>query len=231
MQNDPRAEWQRLTETYSNMYDEELLELRADSENLTEQARQVLGDELRKRGLDVSRNAERLPNSRLGWAAGAPVADPGVAELLSDISETDESLEPQPEFTWKTPLCECGGQEEAWQIREVLRRAGIESWVEAPGGSFSPYSGLDQSAPRILVPADRLEEARALATRPIPKEIVEQSQLQTPEFELPVCPKCGAGDPVLEDVDPSNRWLCEACGSQWTEAGEDEAGGPDEAKF
>ncbi len=55
MQTDPLAEWQRLTETYSNMYDDELLELAADSEDLTEQARQVLSDEMKKRGLDLAR--------------------------------------------------------------------------------------------------------------------------------------------------------------------------------
>ena len=36
MQNDPLVEWQRLTETYSKMYDGELLELAADSDDLTE---------------------------------------------------------------------------------------------------------------------------------------------------------------------------------------------------
>ena len=55
------------------------------------------------------------------------------------------------------------------------------------------YSQFNQSVPRVLVPADRLDEARAIVARPIPKEIVEQSKMQLPEFDLPVCPKCGAG--------------------------------------
>jgi uncharacterized protein (DUF983 family) len=46
--------------------------------------------------------------------------------------------------------------------------------------------------------------------------------MQVPEYELPVCPKCGAGDPVLEGVDPFNSWLCEACGNEWTESAADD---------
>ena len=69
-----------------------------------------------------------------------------------------------------------------------------------------------------MVAADQLDQAREIAARPIPKEIVEQSKMQTPEFEPPVCPNCGAGDPVLESVDPVNSWRCEACGKEWSES-------------
>jgi hypothetical protein len=241
MQIDPLVEWQRLIETYSKMYDGELLELAEDAGNLTDQAQQVLSDEMRKRGLGSQRSAgtgvridRAAPDPMLERAAVALGADPGAPELVSDDPETGEDGESgdegAPEYTWKTPLCECEGGEEAWQIREVLRRAGIESWVEGPGGSYSPYSQLLQGTPRILVPADRLEEARAIVTQPIPKEIVEQSRMQLPEFEAPTCPKCGAGDPVLEGVDPVNSWLCEACGHEWAESAANLEDGPDKTK-
>jgi hypothetical protein len=77
---------------------------------------------------------------------------------------------------------------------------------------------LDLRTPRILVAADQLEQARDIAKRPIPQEIIEQSQMKAPEFEAPVCPKCGAPDPLLESVDPVNTWLCEACEHEWTES-------------
>jgi hypothetical protein len=127
-------------------------------------------------------------------------------------------------------LRECEDPEEAWQICEALKQAGIESWIEGPGGSYSPYPQLDQRSPRILVAADRFEEARAIAAKPIPKEIVEQCKMQAPEFEPPVCPKCGAGDPVLEDVDPFNTWRCEACGNLWTESPADLKANPENAE-
>jgi transposase-like protein len=70
------------------------------------------------------------------------------------------------------------------------------------------------------VAADQLEEAREIAARPIPQEIVELSQMEVPEFEPPKCPQCGAEDPVLEGAEPVNAWLCEVCGKQWTESPE-----------
>ena len=52
MQNDPAAEWTRLTRLYSEKSDEELLDLATDFGNLTDTAQSVLRDELRKRKLD-----------------------------------------------------------------------------------------------------------------------------------------------------------------------------------
>jgi len=233
MQSDPLLEWQRLTENYSKMYDEELLELADDSANLTEQARQVLGDEIRKRGLDAPRapdSTRRTLDPTLEHAAGTPGFEQDVPAVYPDGMETDEDSERLRDYTWKTTLCECNGKEEAWQLCEVLRRAGIESWAVGSQGSYSPYSQLDQGLPRVLVPADRFEEARAIAAQPIPKEIVELSHVEAPEFELPVCPKCGAGDPVLEGVDPVNSWLCEACGHEWAESGAEGSDEPEKGK-
>jgi hypothetical protein len=221
MQKDPMVEWQRLTETYGRMYDAELLELAADSGNLTETAQQVLGDEIRKRGLALPRTAgapRRADDPMLLRAATALDADPGALELAADTPDTDHEADAPPEYTWKTLLCECETAEEALQLAEALRHSGIESWIEGRYGTYSPFAQVDQGAPRITVPADRLEEAREIAANPIPEEIVEQSKIEMPAFEAPVCPKCGAGDPVLEGVDPVNSWFCEACENEWTEA-------------
>ena len=221
---DPRVEWQRLTETYSKMYDAELLELAEDSGNLTETAQQVLSDEMRKRGLALPPSAgatSRMADPMLERAATALGADPGAPELVADTPDTTGEVDGPQEYTWKTLLCECETGEEALQLAAALRHSGIESWIEGRRGSYSPYSQLDQGPPRILVPADRLDEARQIAANPIPEEIVEQSKVQLPEFEAPVCPKCGASDPVLEGVDPVNAWFCEACEHEWTETASD----------
>ena len=114
-------------------------------------------------------------------------------------------------------LCECEDQEEAWQIREVLRGARIESWIDRPGYYVSPGIGNLQ----IMVAADQIEKAHEITSRPIPQEIVEQSKMDIPDYEPPVCPSCGAADPVLEGADPVNSWRCESCGKQWTEQAED----------
>jgi hypothetical protein len=213
MQRDTFTDWQSLTQLYSEMSDGELYELDADILDLTEVAQQVLRDEMKKRGL-----------SRAGGSDGEPVAGTRLAapqwdrntDSLTAEGETEES-DPPHEYTWKTLLCECDEPEHAALIREVLTEAGIESWIQGPGYSVAP----DMSSPSILVAADQLEQAREIVARPIPQSIIEQFQMQIPEFEPPVCPGCGAEDPLLESVDPRNAWLCERCGKQWTDPEED----------
>lgn len=207
--SDPQVDWQSLSDTYSKMWDEELLDLAVDSGDLTPVAQEVLRSEMKKRGLDDPGAAK---SARAGAMHQQTARDwePGVD--LPDGEETMEEDDLPHEYTWKTPLCECDDQIQAWQLREALRQAGIESWIEKLGLSS------ELGGPVVTVAADQLEAARAIAERPIPQEIVDLSKMETPEFEVPVCPACGAGDPVLEGVEPVNSWLCEACGKQWTES-------------
>ncbi len=216
MQSDPATDWQRLTEVYSNMYDEELLNLAADSADLTPVAQEVLRSEMKKRGLDDPRAAKEPPVRRVerSWEPGADL--PGEEELYS----TDAPREGDREYTWKTQLCECADREEAWQLAAALRQAGIECWFEGPGASSS-FAQLDLRNPVLLVAADQLDAAREIAAQPIPQAIIDESRMEVPEFEAPVCPECGAEEPVLEGVEPCNTWLCEACGMQWSEAAAD----------
>jgi len=203
----------RLTELYCAKSDEELLELDADSDNLTEVARQTLRDEMKTRRIavperepgDVPRLAtigdhQRRPDSDLFERTPAAVRD--------DAQQSDVLVE----YTWKTQLCECETPEQVWQLSEMLRSSGIDTWVQRPRGSF----------PRILVAADQLEEAQRIAAQPVPPDIVNESKLppEVWEFDTPACPKCGADDPALESVEPSNTWRCDLCGNEWTELGD-----------
>ena len=218
MQADPIEEWRELRELYSEMSDEELHELAIDFVDLTESAQQVLRDEMKNRGLgepraagDASKDSARLTPP--GW-------DPDVSRTNAAGANREGGL--PHEYTWKTLLCECEEREEAWQIREVLRQAGIESWIEGQGSRV--WDGMGN--PRILVAADQFEQAREIATRPIPQTIVEQSRMQVPDYEPPMCPSCGAEDPILEGADPVNSWRCERCGKQWIDPIEDQKDSP-----
>lgn len=206
MQDDPQRYWRDLTENYRQMSDGELLELGENLGNLTEVAQQVLRDEMRKRGLDASKAADVAKithgDAVVHWES------PRYRDLAREASGAGEA---PSEFTWKTLLCECDTTQEAWQIAETLRRAGIESWVT---GSRATW---DVSGPRVQVAADQLEQAQAVLANPIPPEVIEESQMKMPEFELPGCPTCGASDPLLESADPVNAWLCESCGAQWSD--------------
>jgi hypothetical protein len=238
MQNDPLVEWQRLTETYSKMYDDELLNLAADSEDLTEQARQVLCGEMQKRGLGEPQNvnAPRKIHEPMRERRATLLGNQGeVPGLVPSTLDADEQGDGPHEYTWKTPLRECETQEEARRLSEALKQAGIESWIEGPR-TYTRHSAYDWrvtntiSNPRLMVAADQLEEARAIVAQTTPQEIVDVKETSVPEFELPTCPKCGAGDPVLEGVDPANSWKCEACGNEWTDSVGDLTGGPEKSE-
>ncbi|HWE87197.1 MAG TPA: hypothetical protein VG267_19780 [Terracidiphilus sp.] len=279
----PDKEWRRLTEHYSGMYDEEVLDLARDYTNLTEMAQQVLRDEMKKRGLgdpsaprpkapvaprqelpaappkraaDAAPPDPRAEQDRMRFAAhysGLPDGDlldladdlesltagaqlalgqelerRGLGEMRAitesqEVEEEDalaraearmsarqragaeDDADPPAEYTWKVPLSEYETRQETWQRYEMLRRAGIESWLS------------DATGNRLQVAADQLEEAQHIVEQPVPADIVEQSQMTLPEFEMPKCPSCHAADPVLIDTVPINTWLCESCGKEWAE--------------
>ena len=215
MQNDPGKEWQRLTALYQEKSDEELLELSEELGNLTDVAQQVLRDELRKRGLARPQAQATKEDRRPAFGAWsrAIAEQNGEVDAKNDSADEDDDDAPV-EYTWKTLLRTCDTREEAWQISEVLKRAGIESWIEAP-----EQGSLDLTGPRVIVAADELEAARAIAEQPIPQEIIDQSKVRVEDFVPPSCPKCGAADPLLESVEPTNTWLCEVCGAEWSERG------------
>ena len=230
MQADPIFEWQRLTEHYREISEGELLAVADDFADLTPTAQQALRSEMRSRGLGDPEAPETATttNATPSNAPSAPAAahvepEPGpeypgfyagyfgrMPELVSDAPDgaNDDGTH---DYTWKTVLCDCDTNEQAQELSAALQQAGIESWVQQAREFGRRYG-------RVLVAADQLDQARAIAARPIPPEIVEESETKVPEFELPSCPKCGAKDPVLEGVDPANTWRCEQCGEQWTES-------------
>jgi len=230
MHDNPAADWQSLAEHYRSMYDEELDNLADDFGNLTETAQQVLRSELSNRGLPApgetrivaTRPESSAAQSRIGTVD--PYSDayqPGSADGNEDDDRAKDAR--TKEFTWKTLLCECETTEQALGICEMLKRAGIESWYEMPDGRMGVWG------PRVTVAADRLEQAQEIAAKPIPQDILDDLRVEVPEYEPPRCPSCGAEDPTLESAEPTNSWLCEACGKQWTEPAIDALGEPEKA--
>jgi hypothetical protein len=214
MQSDPGAEWQRLTQLYAEKSDEELVDLAEDFGNLTDVAQQVLRDELKKRRLTAP-EAKPVPDNKPIFGRWNQAVAEQKSEFDPEDDESAEEDEDEPvEYTWKTLLCECSEREEAWQIGEVLRRAGIESWIDGPRSQNS----LDTRNPQVTVAADQLEEARAIIAKPIPQDVIDQSKVKVEDFRSPACPKCGAEDPLLESIEPTNTWCCENCGARWSDA-------------
>jgi len=213
MQNNPVEEWQRLTEHYREMFDGELEELAHELGNLTETAQQVLRNEMKNRGLAMPGEKTEAPQKPEAAAPSrfASAIDPDAGSEESDDPESDQEGDSPTEFTWKTPLCECEDQTQALAICEALRRAGIDGWFERSG------SRMGISGPRVVVAADQLDEAREIVSKPATQQIIDEYREDVPEYAPPKCPSCGAPDPVLESVEPTNSWLCEACGKQWAD--------------
>jgi hypothetical protein len=222
MQIDTAFESRRLAEEYRARTDGELLELAADFADLTEPAQQALrqemqirrlGDPTAPRAASEVQQSHSIARKNFDLLAG-PLANSYV--VPSDPAEHDDQEDDSPrDYTWKTLLCECSEVTEAQQLSDALARAGIESWIEA-----LPHYSIGIGNPRVLVAADQLDRAREIAARPIPQQLIDDSKDEVPDFTAPVCPKCGASDPVLESVNPSNSWQCEQCGAQWTDPAE-----------
>ena len=218
MQSDPAEEWRRLSSLYGEMGDIEIQELANQINDLTPTAQNVLRDELKKRGVTGQPHTPRLStrqqpgSAEIHWQQENDTAgDPDL-----DQSEEEQSID----YTWKVGLCRCESLEEAAARSEMLRRAGIDSWIQRSGSRFVvPWLELGVGDIQINVGADQLEQARLILDQPIPQEIIDQlrEEAAAPEYELPTCPECGAPDPVLESVEPSNNWLCESCDHTWSD--------------
>ena len=210
-------EWRHLTALYSEMGDIEIRELADQINDLTPNAQQILRDELKKRGVSEKHSS--------GPAQGKRDDDSGAVHW--DGRREDSDLDPNgdaseigaPEYTWKTGLCRCDSIDEAAQRAEMLRRAGIECWVQRPGSRFVvPWLEIGVGDIQINVAADQLDQARTVVSQPIPQDIMEMKEEEaTSAYEIPACPECGAADPTLESVEPSNNWLCESCGHTWSD--------------
>jgi hypothetical protein len=212
MQDDLNEEWRRISEHYAQMYDGELMRLASRYSDLTNVAKEVLRVEMLKRGLgDPTKPAEVQQDSgRLRFERGVELD--GREERNDDV----EGGEMPHEYTWKTDLCECETREQAWQIGTVLGRAKIESWLFDPERDFATRF-LGRTPFRVMVAADRLEEARKIIAQPIPQDILDELQTEVPACVIPKCPSCGDPDPTLLEDEQSNRWSCEVCGKEWTE--------------
>ena len=232
MQINPVSEWQRLTEQYRRLSDEELRELAFDFADLTETAQQVLRGEMRSRGLgdpQAASDAPKFPDFSRSNPYGSIFPTSSTSSESADLGVASAEDDASRESLRRLPVCQCDDWKQAWQICEALRGEGIESWIQDSRPDiedsllYSPQMGpppvlFSLSAFRVLVGADQLAEAREIAAQPIPREIIEASEASASEFKAPKCPACGASDPVLEAVDPANTWRCEQCGKEWIEA-------------
>ena len=220
MQTDPVEEWRRLSALYSEMGDVEIEELADQINDLTPAAQDVLREELKKRGLTTEPNAPPVtPVSVSGNRAEVYWLKEADTAAAAQLEGSEEDV-PTVDYTWKVALCRCESLDEAAARCEMLRRVGVDSWIQRPGAQFVvPWLEFGVGGIQINVAADQRDQALAIIDQPIPQDILDQlaEQSTAPEYELPTCPNCHAPDPTLETVEPSNNWLCESCGHTWSD--------------
>lgn len=183
-------QYEQLIQLYSTFGDEELRSLATHMNDLTDAAQQVLKVELAKRRIEVS-----------------AVDAESHEEQHDDLAES-----PLLAFAALAPA-ECVFEfeqlEQAYAARKVLANAGIESVIP------DPQSG-NSSLPRLVVAPDDAVTADLILSRPSPRDL-DHAVEAAEDFVEPVCPQCGAVDPVLEVVDPTNEWRCESCDHTWSD--------------
>ena len=183
-------QYSELARLYADYGDEELIALGRQAGDLTEIAQEALKGELTRRSLTVS---------------------PAVKAAPGDSSEED-ALSPSQGFGWLAPegcVKEFAESEDALAAGEMLRAEGIECEVMLP-------RDLDMRAPRVAVAPADAERAATSLSEPIPEEfrILVRTRDQ---FVVPTCPGCGATDPLLEEIEPTNKWRCEVCDRVWVD--------------
>jgi hypothetical protein len=162
------------------------------------------GDEELK-GLALTFNDLTEPAQR---ALKAEFVRRGLAQPSPSASETvrSDSDSPLQDFATNAPedcTFEFTDVEEAYLAQSVLRSAGIESVVPT-----SELGAID--TPRLVVSPADAGSAQLILSRPTHTGTVDGAG-----FVEPVCPQCGAADPLLESVEPTNAWRCESCDHVW----------------
>lgn len=181
-----------LVRLYGEYGDDELIALGRQVGDLTETAQAILKAELVRRRLVVS----------------PEVKEPVVEEAIEE--DDDRSL--PLGFGRLAPegcITEFAENEDALAAGEMLRAEGIECDVVLP-------QGLDMRAPRVAVAPADVERAATFLAKPIPEEFRVMVRTRD-QFEVPTCPSCGAADPLLEEIEPTNKWRCEVCDRVWVD--------------
>jgi hypothetical protein len=215
---DSAGEWLRLTEHYRKLGDEELLNLARDPSSLTNDAQQVLRNEMSVRRLELP-PAE--PPAKKRRAAAYVVPDPD--SLYAEERELVEIL-----TVWSL--------RDALQLQYILDVAGIPFYM-----GKEKATGIDQVTSNFGegVPVAVMNVATPWIRDPLknyhpfdepPEEMKERQESDDyPETWVP-CPKCHSEDVILEGRNPEPKtwkedftskfdWACEACGHRWEDDG------------
>jgi hypothetical protein len=203
---DSAQEWQRLSEFYREMSDEELLILAGQYSDLTSVAQQVLSHEISHRGLEM----------------------PGKPALSAPNAEQEINPDPDSPYAEDRKLINLvtvWSMRDAVQLQSMLDSAGIPFYIgtdkamraEKVSSNFS--DGLNVQVMKIGAPF-----ATAAIRNYSPEDEPDMDQIAADSIAIR-CPKCLSEDIVLGDPasDPETsagsaeklKWMCVSCSHQW----------------
>jgi Zn finger protein HypA/HybF involved in hydrogenase expression len=212
---DSEEEWQRLSEYYRQITEEELLALARQYSDLTGVAQQVLK-------LELSHRALAMP------------AAPGPPIQNHDPARDSDPDSPYAEDRKLVDIRTVWSRRDALQLQSVLDVAGIPLYMgtekatraEAVSSNFS--DGVKVQTMRIGVPWAK-EALKYYA----PEDEPETEEEKEVDEDVAIrCPKCHSDDLVLEDFATAPettagssakfKWTCLSCNHQWEDDGIEE---------
>ena len=210
---DPEQERKRLLDFYSRQMDERLEQIATQAAGLREVAREVLRQELIRRGLDVE--LLQPPTA----AVELPPEEPSGAEQSSSGEFEKRNLVIIRKFR---------DLPEALVAQGIIDSVGIETFLfdDATVRMDWFWSNL-LGGIKLLVDAENVEAANEILNQPIPEGFAFEG---AGDYQQPRCPKCQSMEISFEELDklaygslfvnlplPIHRkgWLCHSCKHAW----------------
>ena len=224
---DPEQERQRLRDFYSRQMDGRLEQIATQADGMTDVAREVLKEELLRRGLDV----DLLQPARAENITPAPAEAPPEPKPIVDEDDLPGEFEKRNMLT----IRRFRDLPEALLAKGSLDSAGIDSFLEDENMVRMDWfiSNL-LGGIKLVVDAENVEAANEILNQPIPENFDVEG---VGDYQQPRCPQCQSMDVSFEELDkpiaygglfvnipiPVHRkgWICHSCKHAWQE---DEAG-------
>ena len=228
---DPEQERQRLLDYYSRQMDGRLEQIATQAAGLSELAREVLKEELMRRGLDVE--LLQLPNTEeiRSEEPVAPTSEEPPVEEQSSSEEFEGGFEGEFEKRDLVTIRRFRDLPDAYLAKGVIESAGIESfladditirlnwwWSNLLGGV------------KLRVDAEEADAAQEILRQPIPESVDIEG---IGNYLQPHCPYCQSLDVNFEELYkpvayvslylglplPVHRkgWICHSCRHAWKE--------------